>query len=172
MPALWPGAPSFFAWAKHQNTTREYQNRIATAFRNENWLRSKSLDEVATEMEKSIHGWMHLHWSGQPPADPWNESIENDWLGAPFSSHVNDIFWKLHGFIDDTIEIWENANQQQADFSDGWTGATGYLPEMQHTANPQLLIELNVKNKPLRIMTWKVPILEGVNDKDITVDQL
>lgn len=172
MPPLWQGADRVFEWAKHPDTTEEYKRRVDTEFRNDDWLRTKTLDEVGTEMEWSIHGWMHLHWSEKTLNNPWDESVSNDWLGAPFSSHVNDVFWKLHGFIDETIEVWENANQKVADFSDAWTGAPGYLPDMEHTAEPKLLIDLDVEHKPLRIMTWKVPIIEGVNEDEIIIEEL
>ena len=172
MPPLWNGADRVFELAKHPKTTEEYKRRVQTEFRNEDWLRSKSLDEVGSEMEWSIHGWMHLHWSERTPNNPWEESVDNDWLGAPFSSHVNDAFWKLHGFIDETVGLWEIANQTEADFSNAWTGAPGYLPEMKHTADPKILIDLGVEHKPLKIMTWKIPILEGVNEEDMVVDEI
>lgn len=172
MPPIWPGADRVFEWAKLPATTEIFKNRVENEFRNPEWLKSRSLDEVGTEMELTIHGWMHLHWSEQIPDDPWNESVENDWLGAPFSSHVNDVFWKLHGFVDETIAHWEEANQKKADFSNAWAGAPGYLPEMKHTANPKLLIDLDVKNKPIKIMTWKVPIIEGVNEEEIIIDEI
>ena len=153
MSPLWEGADRAFIWANHPNTTEEYKRMVETEFRNEDWLRSLPLDEVAWEMERTIHGWMHLHWSERIPYNPWEESVANDWLGAPFSSHVNDAFWKLHGFIDETITLWESANQKKAGFSSAWDGHSGYLPEMKHTANPKLLKKLDVKHKTLKIMT-------------------
>lgn len=36
---------------------------------------------------------------------------ENDALVEPFSSHVNPIFWRLHGWIDDRIEDWYRAQE-------------------------------------------------------------
>jgi hypothetical protein len=75
---------------------------------------------------------MHMRWAsvprdpssdeaqrGQPiPAGPapldfdtkWLEP-EYDHLGETFSSHVNPIFWRLHGWVDDRIEDWFKAQE-------------------------------------------------------------
>jgi hypothetical protein len=42
-----------------------------------------------------------------------------DWLGDTYSSHVNSVFWKLHGWIDDRITQWATVNNV-ADIT--WTG--------------------------------------------------
>ena len=34
-----------------------------------------------------------------------------DYLGETFSSHVNPIFWRLHGWVDDRIEDWFKAQE-------------------------------------------------------------
>jgi hypothetical protein len=58
--------------------------------------------------------------NGQPvpfardPADfaaRWYNA-ENDFLGDPFSSHVNPVFWHFHGWIDDRIEDWFRAHER------------------------------------------------------------
>jgi hypothetical protein len=172
MPLLWGGAHRAFAWAKNPLTSKDFKRRVLEEFRNEEWLKQQTLDVLGSELESTIHGWMHLHWSEKTPENPWEDSVENDWLGAPYSSHVNDAFWKLHGFIDETIDLWEQATGETADFSDSWAGASGYLPEMRHTADPELLMKLNVQARPLKIMTWKVPIIEGVNEEDIVIHSI
>ncbi|ARU57247.1 hypothetical protein OLMES_3206 [Oleiphilus messinensis] len=172
MPALWQGAERAFQWAKDPRTTEHFRNRVSNEFRNTTWVRGLSLDEYGSELEWTIHGWFHLHWSEQIPSDPWEDSPSNDWLGAPYSSHVNNAFWKLHGWIDESIAFWEQATGENADFSQAWAGAPGYLPEMAHTANPELMTKMNVREKPLSIMTWKVPIIEGVNEEDIVIHEL
>ncbi|WP_176702355.1 hypothetical protein [Paenibacillus sp. Mc5Re-14] len=71
-------------------------------------------------MEFGIHGWMHLHWSSLPPPEAQNTLVpSNDRLGSPFSSHVNNHFWKLHGWIDDRIIVWEDALGTEANLSQG-----------------------------------------------------
>ncbi len=49
------------------------------------------------------------------PANPddidarWDDP-SYDWLGDTYSSHVNRVFWKLHGWVDNRIEDWKQAN--------------------------------------------------------------
>ncbi|WP_418027935.1 hypothetical protein [Paenibacillus sp. JJ1722] len=71
---------------------------------------------------------MHLHWSSLPPPEAQNIlDPSNDWLGSPFSSHVNNHFWKLHGWIEDRIIVWEDAHGTEANLSQGWDGSIGDL---------------------------------------------
>lgn len=37
---------------------------------------------------------------------------QNDFLGDPFSSHVNPVFWRFHGWIDDRVEDWFRAHER------------------------------------------------------------
>jgi hypothetical protein len=64
---------------------------------------------------------MHMHWSDAAPSNPGEVSVANDYLGSPFSSAVNDVFWMLHGWIDDRIAQWERVNGQSANLS-AWMG--------------------------------------------------
>ncbi|MFT5779156.1 MAG: hypothetical protein ACI837_002113 [Crocinitomicaceae bacterium] len=172
MPLIWPNAHEAFDWAKNLNTAAYYKKRVNDEFRSDTWLKSISLDKLGTELETSVHGWMHLRWSDTPPANLWDNSVNNDWLGAPYSSHVNNHFWKLHGFIDETITAWENANNKLADLSSAWAGPNGFLPTMKHTADPELLTKMEVRSKPIKLMTWHVPIIEGVTDKEMIVTHM
>jgi hypothetical protein len=67
---------------------------------------------------------MHMRWatalprdpeSGEPAVrveydiDPKWDAAEYDYLGDFHSSHVNPILWKLHGWIDDCIGVWQAA---------------------------------------------------------------
>ena len=73
---------------------------------------------------------MHIRWSA-PPRDPETNALlplgrpdedisdrwdnpKYDWLGEFYSSHVNPIFWRLHGWIDDRIEDWASAHDRIA----------------------------------------------------------
>jgi hypothetical protein len=93
-----------------------------------------SLGELGNLLEFVIHNQMHMRWSsvptdpetGKPPLNPetgkptgrssfdfsekWN-STKYDYLGDFYSSHVNPVFWRLHGWIDDRIEDWFNAHE-------------------------------------------------------------
>jgi len=79
-------------------------------------------------MELGLHDWLHMRWASVP-RDPsngmpvpfarapedfaarWFEA-QNDFLGDPFSSHVNPVFWHFHGWIDDRIEDWFRAHER------------------------------------------------------------
>ncbi len=88
-------------------------------------LRSWSLGEFGSRVEHTVHNQMHMRWCARPnsgmrptsnPAQPdridarW-DAPGYDWLGDTYSSHVNSVFWKLHGWIDDRINDWATANQ-------------------------------------------------------------
>ena len=113
---LWTNPPEGAAWARLPATV-ERMKQLDQLLRDPNWLRTKSLDEIGRSMEFTIHSWMHLHWSGPPPADVNSEDVSNDWLYIPWSSHVNKHFWKLHGWIDNRISDWERATGVPADFT-------------------------------------------------------
>ena len=105
---------------------------------NPSYLKTRSIDQVGSDIEGSIHGWMHLRWSAEPTTDLQSEDVSNDWLGAPFSSHVNKHFWKLHGWIDDRIKDWEHANDRKADLSAAWSGPIHVMMNMPMDHLPRL----------------------------------
>ena len=43
-------------------------------------------------------------------SDKWS-SPKYDFLGEFYSSHVNPVFWRLHGWVDDRIEDWFRAQE-------------------------------------------------------------
>ena len=55
--------------------------------------------------------------SGEPAdRDPFDtdskwDNPKYDYLGDFYSSHVNPLFWRLHGWVDDRIEDWYNAHE-------------------------------------------------------------
>lgn len=93
-------------------------------YTDETFLKSVSLGELGARIEFTIHNQMHMRWCAEPAtgirpdADPSNPSgidvvWDNpayDWLGDTYSSHVNSVFWKLHGWVDDRITAWAAAN--------------------------------------------------------------
>ena len=155
-----PRFPRIFGRSKDQVTTDFYRRRVFEALENRQWMRTQSLDQLGTEIEFTIHGWMHMHWSPAPPADPNSLDESNDWLGSPFSSHVNRHFWKLHGWIDDRIYGWEDARGEEADFSEGWDGPLDSLTGDPHSADPQLFKVLRFEERPPLLMPWKDLLLE------------
>jgi len=171
---IWPMPPAWEAddariqeqvdFAKSEETTAVYRRRYLEEFTDRSWLRSQSLDALGRELEFTIHGWMHLHWAEEPSGPANRLDVDNDWLGSPFSSHVNDHFWKLHGWIDERIEAWEDARGERADFTGAWEGAPGFFPGRPHTADPAFFERLGFAQRPPLLMKWNDRQLEGVRD--------
>ena len=42
--------------------------------------------------------------------EKWDDP-KYDYLGDFHSSHVNPMFWRLHGWVNDRIEDWYNAHE-------------------------------------------------------------
>lgn len=135
----WPGIPPDFAEQREPATVQQMK-QIAAAIASPAYLKSRTIDRMGTDIEFSLHGWMHLRWSAEPVADLASEDVANDWLGAPFSSHVNKHFWKLHGWIDDRIRDWEIANDKTADLSEAWSGPGHVMHDVPMDAMPPLTI--------------------------------
>jgi hypothetical protein len=126
VPPSWPGINPGMASAKSAASAATNQ-QIADQLVDPTILRKVTIDDVGRFIEGSIHAWMHNRWSAAPTVDVWAPEPENDYLGAPYSSHVNKHFWKLHGWIDERIANWEAANDRQADLSAAWSGPTAHL---------------------------------------------
>jgi hypothetical protein len=142
MPPTWPGIDADIAQAKLPQSVPQMQ-QVAAQLIDPVILRQVTVDRLGTYIEFSIHGWMHYRWSAAPPtADAFALDPANDWLGAPWSSHVNKHFWKLHGWIDARIGDWERANDQQADLSAAWSGPAHHmLHSTTEAVQPQLRSE-------------------------------
>ncbi|WP_157744584.1 Tat pathway signal protein [Micromonospora viridifaciens] len=84
-------------------------------------LRRMTLGQLGAAIEFTIHNRMHLRWAARQPeyrvsTDPFNvnpkwDKPSYDFLADFYSSHVNPIFWKLHGWVDARIDDWMEANQ-------------------------------------------------------------
>ncbi|MER8006674.1 hypothetical protein [Streptomyces sp. NPDC094149] len=102
-------------------------------------LRQVTLGRLGAFVEFFIHNALHMRWSAQMPeyrpggdefnVDPkWDDSAYN-WLGDTYSSHVNPLFWKIHGWVDARIDDWMAANNLQGQvpwsFHPPWSGPMG-----------------------------------------------
>ncbi len=127
VPEAWelPGAGDFnvtFAWRKTAAAFHSEFQRAEAQFTDPDYLVRVSLGELGARLEWTLHNWMHMRWASVPrnpdtgaPApegrapldwDPKWLKPENDYLGETFSSHVNPVFWRLHGWVDDRIGQW------------------------------------------------------------------
>jgi hypothetical protein len=99
--------------------------QLEKQFKNPRYLSALSLGALGNLLEFTIHNQMHMRWSsvsrdprtGAPTIrgdfdfdTKWDDP-KYDYLGEFYSSHVNPVFWRLHGWVDDRIEDWFNAHQ-------------------------------------------------------------
>jgi hypothetical protein len=119
---------------KSSNYFTSIMRNLERQFSEPRYLSSLSLGALGNLVEFVIHNQMHNRWSstpidpttGKPPLHPetgkptgresfdFNEKWDNpkyDYLGDFYSSHVNPVFWRLHGWVDDRIEEWFNAHE-------------------------------------------------------------
>lgn len=160
-PNLWQ---EFTDLANHARSDAriDEMKTIAAIFRDPARLATMTLDELGIQMEWSIHGWMHMRWSGAPADDAFSSDPNNDWLFLPWSSHVNKNFWKLHGWIDERITDWEAVTGQVANFDDAWAGPPAPPGMMMHMAEARLLNHLPPREVVPMPMAVREPIIEGL----------
>jgi hypothetical protein len=133
LPPTWTAAgdDEFSQWVSDIKTAETYESNFQvweSQYRDPAYLARLTLGQFGSEVELGLHDWLHMRWAsvprdpsnGQPvpfardPADfaaRWYNA-ENDFLGDPFSSHVNPTFWRFHGWIDDRIEDWFRAHER------------------------------------------------------------
>jgi hypothetical protein len=107
---------------------RGYSNlirHVAGSLRNPRVLAQLTLGAYGNLVEMTVHNWMHMRWAtlsrdratnaprtrGDYDIDPVWDDLKNDYLGDFHSSHVNPLFWKLHGWVDDCIAAWFAAHE-------------------------------------------------------------
>ena len=120
------GEGAFFRFNK---TTRGLANLMRNVANNLNNWRVASqltLGAYGNLIEFTVHTWMHMRWatlsrdpeSGKPEVrddydiDPRWDNLSNDYLGDFHSSHVNPLFWRLHGWVDECITVWFSAHER------------------------------------------------------------
>lgn len=116
----------FFRFNKTARGLTNLMRNVAANLRSPRILSQLTLGAYGNLIEFTVHNWMHMRWASAQPRDPqtgkpivrgdydieatkW-DIPEYDYLGDFHSSHVNPIFWKLHGWVDDCIGIWQAAH--------------------------------------------------------------
>jgi hypothetical protein len=104
---------------------------------------------------------MHNRWAASPagfrpdpgPAqghtiDPLWDDPRYDHLADTYSSHVNPVFWSLHGWVDDRIEDWKTANGVYGNAF--WKGTwVGKMPRVEQRAAEEPSVEAAMPEQPL-----------------------
>ncbi|MGV6476976.1 pyoverdine maturation tyrosinase PvdP [Azotobacter vinelandii] len=133
VPPAWEvqGDESFNRWLYYIKSSEGYYGDFQAweaQYRDPEYLSTLCLGELGSRIELGIHDWLHMRWASIPRdpnsglpmpfgrgsadfAEHWYRP-GNDYLGDPFSSHVDPVFWSFHGWIDDRIEDWFLAHEQ------------------------------------------------------------
>lgn len=133
LPPTWlaSGDDTYTRWVSDIKTAETYHSNFEvweSQYRDPRYLSRLTLGQFGSEVELGLHDWLHMRWASVP-RDPSNGSAvpfardpadfagrwfsaENDFLGDPFSSHVNPVFWHFHGWIDDRLEDWFRAHER------------------------------------------------------------
>ena len=97
-------------------------------FKDPTYLATLTLGALGALLEFTVHNDMHMRWAALPrdpdtnaplplgrPDDDFSTKWDNPRYNALlefYSSHVNPIFWRLHGWIDDRIDDWYEAHER------------------------------------------------------------
>jgi hypothetical protein len=132
LPDAWvvPGDPDTTQWLFELRKTSTWYARFLAwqaQYTDPAYLSRITLGELGARMEFTIHNWMHMRWASVPRDPSTGRAVpegraaldfdpkwlrpEYDYLGETFSSHVNPVFWRLHGWVDDRIDDWFNAHE-------------------------------------------------------------
>ena len=125
IPPAQPGDDASIKFLKSSDYFFSVMAQLEKLFKRQSYLSSLSLGALGNLLEFVIHNQMHMRWSsisrdpktGNPAKrkdfdfdEKWDDP-KYDYLGEFYSSHVNPIFWRLHGWVDDRIEDWFNAHE-------------------------------------------------------------
>ena len=111
------------------------------------YLGSVTLGQLGSDIEFTVYNDTLMRWAapshvGYRPSTAITQTVAAQWdspaydyLGDTYSSHVNPIFWKLHGWVDERIEDWKRAHGVvgEVEWRGTWGGPAG-RPEHQHGA--------------------------------------
>ncbi|MEB0047009.1 MULTISPECIES: PvdJ/PvdD/PvdP-like protein [unclassified Pseudomonas] len=133
LPPTWltEGDDEYTRWVSDIKAAETYHSNFQvweSQYRDPRYLSTLTLGQFGSEVELGLHDWLHMRWASVA-RDPSNNipvpmardqadfaarwyAPENDFLGDPFSSHVNPVFWRFHGWIDDRIEDWFRAHER------------------------------------------------------------
>lgn len=114
----------FWRFNKTARGLANLMRNMATNLRDPRVASQLTLGAYGNLIEFTVHNWMHMRWatisrnpeSGLPAVrgdydiDKKWDGAQHDWLGDFHSSHVNPIFWKLHGWVDSCIGVWQAAH--------------------------------------------------------------
>lgn len=107
-------------------------------FSDPDYLQGVALGQLGSDLEFTIHRAVHVRWAapsraGYRPSTTIEAEIgrrwdapEYDYMGDAYSSLVNPLFWKIHGWVDDRVEDWRRARGVAGapEWKDTWVGSS------------------------------------------------
>lgn len=133
VPPAWepPGDPEYGQWLREVKGSETFYSNYQvweSLYQDPAYLAKLTLGEFGSEVELNLHDWLHIRWAAvtRDPSNGmplfWDRNNrdfssrwflpENDYLGDPFSSHVNPVFWMFHSWINDRVEDWFRAHER------------------------------------------------------------
>ncbi|GHF08393.1 MULTISPECIES: Tat pathway signal protein [Streptomyces] len=156
-----PGDPDTTRAVEDAKSTASFDRirRWQAEYTDPSALRGMTLGQLGARIEFTIHNRMHLRWSARLPAyrpdgdpfdvDPRWDAPGYDWLADFYSSHVNPVFWKLHGWVDARIDGWMTANHRTGpvpwSFDPPWTGPMMHADALEETVEGLKRTNLRVR---------------------------
>ena len=138
---------------KRVKSDEYYRDTIAvweSFYTNPSNLTRLSLGAFGNMLEMTVHNNLHMRWASEPLGYMPSPNLQNtadiekkwddpkyDYLGDTYSSHVNGVFWYLHGWVDRCIDLWARANRV-TDIQ--WKGTwAGKLEDDWQPGQPQVI---------------------------------
>jgi len=161
----------------NSKTNEFYYNNLLpleNSLKNPNYLRNLTLGQLGARIEFLVHNPMHLRWSSSllnyreevnPFWDVDRISTEWDltsynWLVDSYSSHVNEVFWKLHGWVDDRINDWQKANNiDTIEWKGTWIGPpghTGHNDDSEGSESNSIMAQISSKYNKDSVVLMKI----------------
>jgi hypothetical protein len=150
----------FESYIKSEEYFYNTMKPLSEKFTNPVYLRTVTLGQLGSELEFDIHNQMHIRWSAfsqmREEVIPFFDfdKIDTSWdikeydsLNDFYSSQVNPIFYKLHGWIDDRVLDWQEANRiSEIVWKGTWIGPNEFNHMSHNDANMRSMKGIIIKN--------------------------
>lgn len=129
-------------WVKSPDYFTRFIARWEWQFTDTQYLKGVTLGQLGSDIEFTICHDMHVRWAAPSPvgyrqpgeAEEYWDAPDYDYLGDNYSSHVNPIFWKIHGWVDERVEDWKRVQGIAGDveWHGTWVGSRDAFASVAH----------------------------------------
>lgn len=119
-------------WVKSPTYFTRYIARWERQFTDPQYLKGVTLGQLGSDIEFTICQDLHVRWTAPSPVgyrqpdesvrwagERW-DTPDYNFLGDNYSSHINPLFWKIHGWVDERVEDWKRVRGIGGDIE--WQG--------------------------------------------------